>query len=190
MLDNPEIERVFSLVNRADFVHPDYEFEAYEDYPLPIADGESMLQPTTAAFILELLGTEIGDLVLQIGTGTGWMTTLLSYLAGHEGFVYGTEIRPELKAESLANVEKYDRANIGIEDATNDWGLPKSGPYNRILVTSAVEEIPRELLDQLAVGGVLVVPVSGVLTRIQKVNEVDIDMAEYPGFSFEPLLTE
>jgi protein-L-isoaspartate(D-aspartate) O-methyltransferase len=107
---NPAIKQAFESVDRKDFIQPDYHVEAYEDYPLPTMLGQTISQPTTVAFMLELLDTQSGETVLDIGSGTGWTSALLGHIVGKEGKVIGLEIRPELVEYSKENLKKYQRA--------------------------------------------------------------------------------
>src|SRR3990167_9057902 len=92
VLGNSPIRHAFESVDRADFVNEDYKFEAYEDYPIPIGFDQTISQPTTVAFMLELLDAREGDKVLDIGSGSGWTTALLSKIVGSSGEITGVEI--------------------------------------------------------------------------------------------------
>src|ERR1044071_317483 len=104
VLENPELEKAFADIDRADFVGPDYEVEAYEDYALPIGLGQTISQPTVVAFMLELLDIQKGEEILDVGSGSGWTTALLSELTGEDGSVLGWEILPELVKLGQKNI--------------------------------------------------------------------------------------
>ena len=93
VLKTPVLKAAFKVVDRKDFVAGDYAIEAYEDYPLPIGYGQTISQPTTVAFMCELLGPKRGDKILDLGSGSGWTTALLAHVVGPEGSVVGVEIR-------------------------------------------------------------------------------------------------
>jgi protein-L-isoaspartate(D-aspartate) O-methyltransferase len=187
---NPAVKAAFVAVDRKDFVGDDYAVEAYEDYLLPIPDGQTIPQPTTVAFMLELLDAQLGDNVLNVGAGSGWTTALLGHMVGAEGSVVGLEVRPLLVEFGQTNIKKYPKLPISILQATEDSGLFKQGPYNRILSSAAFqtkEDKPiMELLFQLSPGGVMVVPIGDSLFKFEKLNDDKYYETEYPGFSFLP----
>ncbi len=186
---NKAIKKAFEAIDRKDFVMPDYEFEAYEDYALPTFNGETITQPTLVAFMLELLDTQEGDSVLDIGSGSGWTTALLAHMAGNEGNVYGVEIQPELIKQGKANLAKYKKLKLNAEivEAGEDTGLYTHAPYNRIIASVAFddkENIIPELLLQLVPGGIMVAPVNDTLIKFEKISDDEIEETEYPGFNF------
>jgi protein-L-isoaspartate(D-aspartate) O-methyltransferase len=204
VLQSPRVIDAFKNVDRAHFVPKELKDEAYGDYPLPIGHGATISQPTTVAFMLEKLNVQPGDKVLDIGSGSGWTTALLAYLAGPKGKVIGLEIVPELarlgqrnliRCYSLIRENKRIREASApeIREATNGVaGLPAEGPWDRILVSAAAREIPKELIEQLGPDGIMVIPV-GVeyemqkLVRIRKKPDGKIETEEYPGFVFVSL---
>lgn len=187
VLKKPALLKAFEKYDRSDFMEDDYLPEAYEDYALPIGFGQTISQPTTVAFMLELLDVAEGDHVLDVGSGSGWTTALLSSLVGSKGSVIGVEIVPELVSLGLKNLGKYNLKNTKIVPATDEVGFAKSGPYDRILVSAEVQEIPEELMLQLKPGGVMVIPVEQSLLQIRKIAENDVQSREFPGFSFVEL---
>ena len=188
---NPAVKRAFEAVDRKDFVEDDYKVEAYEDYPLPTKEGQTISQPTTVAFMLELLDPQEGDTVLDIGSGSGWVTALLGHMVGDDGKVIGLEIKPSLIAEGQKNIRKYSDLPIEIRQAQKETGLYKEGPYNRIISGATFptkEDLPVELLFQLSNGGVMVIPVGESLFKFEKVSEDEIYESEFPGFTFVPYI--
>jgi len=188
VLKTPALLAAFEAFDRADFVPEDYKPEAYEDYALPIGFGQTISQPTTVAFMLELLDVNKSEQVLDVGSGSGWTTALLSNLASQKGKVVGVEVIPELVEFGQKNIAKYDIKNAEIFPAGDEMGYAKGGPYDKILVSASAEEsVPEELLIRLKPGGTMVIPVGQSLFQIKKIAEDDIRSREFPGFSFMEL---
>ncbi|MBX4198363.1 methyltransferase domain-containing protein [Candidatus Parcubacteria bacterium] len=186
---NEAIRKAFEAVDRKDFIQPDYQIEAYEDYPLPTMSGQTISQPTTVAFMLELLDPQKGDNVLDVGSGTGWTTALLGHMVGKTGKVTGLEIRPELVEFGKENLKKYKELPVEIRQADNETGFFRDGPYNRILAGAAFPNKTNEAMElvfQLAPGGVMVAPIGESITKFERVNEDEYYETEYPGFIFVP----
>lgn len=184
---NPTVKDAFTEVDRKDFVHEDYDFEAYEDYSIPTVDGESIMQPTIMAFMLELLDAQKGDTVLDIGSGTGWSSALLGSMVGVDGKVYGLEIIPELVEVSKKNLKKYPHLPVEIFQADSEMGMAAHAPYERIISTTAFDSEdagPVELLSLLVSGGTMVVPIGDTIVKFEKISETEVEQKEYPGFSF------
>lgn len=188
VLDLPSVRHAFEVIDRADFVEDDYLVEAYEDYALPSQKGQTISQPTTVAFMLEKLGAEKGEKVLNVGSGSGWTTALLADMVGPEGRVWGVEIIPELIEAAEKNLQKYNLPQAEIVDAADKLGFKQNFLYDRILVNASAEELPQALLSQLKIGGVLVIPINDSLVRAEKISETDTDTEEFPGFAFVPLI--
>ncbi|TSC68246.1 MAG: protein-L-isoaspartate(D-aspartate) O-methyltransferase [Parcubacteria group bacterium Gr01-1014_72] len=192
VLRGVRLEEAFRVVDRKDFVASDYESEAYEDYPLFIGEGQTISQPTTVAFMLELLNVQLNERVLDVGAGSGWTTALLAKLVGEKGEVWGIEIRPELLTFGQKNLKKYGFKNAYIVPALPQVvGLPDKAPFKRILVSAAAHKIPEKLIEQLAVNGTMVIPVGDSvqnLTSIEKLSDGELLTREYPGFAFVPFV--
>ncbi|HCB35107.1 MAG: protein-L-isoaspartate O-methyltransferase [Candidatus Taylorbacteria bacterium RIFCSPHIGHO2_02_49_25] len=204
VLVSPTMEKAFRDVDRAAFVPEGLLDEAYEDYPLPIGFGATISQPTTVAFMLEKLNVRKGQKVLDIGSGSGWTTALLSHLVGPKGRVIGLEIIPELVTLGRKNIEHFYSdilENTRIRMASMPeiklakrgmMGLPEEAPFDRILVSAAAKEVPSKLIEQLKPVGALVIPVGQELEMqkiviLQKTKGGTVIAEEYPGFVFVPL---
>ncbi len=143
-------------VPRHDFAPGRYRDQAYEDHPLPIGEGQTISQPYIVARMLEALALSPTDKVLEVGTGSGYLTALLAELAAQ---VFSIERHAELAdaARDLLARMGYTNARVMVGDGTQ--GFTEAAPYNAIIVSAAAAEIPRALLEQLAEGGRMIIPV-------------------------------
>lgn len=180
----------FSVVDRADFVLEEYKNEAYGDYPLPIGYGQTISQPATVAFMLELLQPQAGDKVMDAGSGSGWQTALLASIVGEKGSVYVVERIPELCEFSKKNLQKYNFKNISYFCADAANGLPEQAPFDKIIAAAAGEAMPSAWLKQLKIGGRVVAPIQSSIWLYAKKSKTEFEKREYPGFAFVPLVEE
>ncbi|HEU5004770.1 MAG TPA: protein-L-isoaspartate O-methyltransferase [Candidatus Saccharimonadales bacterium] len=158
------------------------------DVALPIGFGQTISQPTTVRYMLDWLDVEPGDKILDVGSGSGWTSALLAYLTGSTGRVYAVEIIPELVQLGRDNCRRLGIHNLEFHKTGSRYGLPRYGPYDRILVSAAGDEVPGDLLSQVAVGGKMVIPIDEMIYEIEKLSEGNIDVIEHPGFAFVPLV--
>lgn len=182
------IIEAFRHIDRKDFVLAEYAESAYINEPLPIGYGQTISQPYTVAFMLELLELRKNQRILDVGSGSGWTTALLAHVVGTRGRVYGVEVKPELVIFGKRNVEKYKFSHASIEHAGDAFGLPDKGPFDKILVSAASVSLPEELIDQLAVGGIIVIPIGNDIVKIKKVSDKNIIREAHSGFVFVPLM--
>lgn len=190
-LKTPEIIDAFRKIDRVDFVLKEFKRDAYIDVPLPIGYGQTISQPLTVAFMLELLKPEKDDRILDVGSGSGWQTALLAEIVGKKGKVFGVEIIPELKEFGEKNVDKYGFIKNGIVNiflASNVIGLKKEAPFDKVVVGAMARKFPGELRKQLKIGGRLVIPYKGSIWLMIKKTENKFEEHEYPGFAFVPLV--
>lgn len=145
-----------SRVPRHLFVPPDVRPFAYEDRPLPIGRGQTISQPFIVAYMTEALQLQPNHTVLEIGTGSGYQAAVLAELVRQ---VYTIEIVPDLAASARRTLADAGYKNVEVRAGNGYLGWPEHAPYPRIIVTAAPPEIPKALIDQLAVGGIMVVPV-------------------------------
>ena len=185
VLNSKDIIKAFENIDRSDFIKPEYISEAYEDYPLPIGQGQTISQPTTVAFMLELLQPKRGHKILDVGSGSGWTTALLAQIVGRKGKVIGTEIVSDLVKFGQQNLAKYDLPQAKIVKS-NLVGYPEEAPYDRILVSASANKLPKELIEQLASDAIMVLPIESSIFKI-KAKKGKIETEEFPGFSFVPL---
>ena len=192
-LKTPSIIKAFKKIDRADFVVEEFKKNAYLNEPLSIGHNQTISQPLTVAFMIERLEPKSGDKILDIGAGSGWQTSLLASVVGKKGKVIALERILPLKALAEENVEKYGFIKKGIAQVI--WGNAISGyaeeaPYDKIISAASAEEIPKEWINELKVGGRLVAPVKDSIILIKKVSEAKIERKEYEGFRFVPLVAE
>ncbi|MCU7906301.1 MAG: protein-L-isoaspartate(D-aspartate) O-methyltransferase [Candidatus Thiodiazotropha sp. (ex Epidulcina cf. delphinae)] len=145
-----------SRVPRRHFVSKTFRSHAYENSPLPIGRGQTISQPFIVALMTDLAAPKRSDKVLEVGTGSGYQAAVLAELVEH---LYTIEIIPELAQESRERLEEEGYSNISYSVGDGYYGWPDQAPFDAILVTAAAEEIPPPLIEQLAPGGRLVLPV-------------------------------
>jgi len=179
-LKTPRIIEAFKKIDRADFVLEQFKGEAYGNYPLPISYGQTISQPATVAFMLELLQPKQADKVLDIGSGSGWQTALLAYLTKQ---VFALERISELVDFAKNNIAKYRFKNVKFICADGSKGLPREAPFDKIIAGASAEKMPQTLKEQLAENGCLVLPIKNSVWLITKKEK-----KEYPGFIFVPLI--
>lgn len=182
------ISRAFSIVHRVDFVPEWLKDQVGIDSALPIGFGQTISQPTTVRMMLEWLDAQPGEKVLDIGSGSGWTSALLSNIIGPKGKVFAVEKIPELVKIGRNNCKKTGLDNVKFFQAGENYGLAQHSPYDRILVSATAQKLPVELLDQLKVGGKLVIPVKNDILEIHKTSDDNFDTKTHPGFIFVPLV--
>ena len=143
-------------VERHLFVPPASRAHAYEDHPLPIGNGQTISQPYIVAFMTEAAGLRGGETVLEVGTGSGYQSAVLSEIAAR---VYSIEILAPLAQASAALLKRLGRDNVSVRAGDGYLGWPEAAPFDAILVTAAAPRVPEPLRQQLRDGGRLVVPV-------------------------------
>jgi protein-L-isoaspartate(D-aspartate) O-methyltransferase len=151
------------------FVVADLARRAYADEPLPIGEGQTISQPFMVAAMAEALLLEGRERVLEVGCGSGYQAAVLSRLVRE---VVAVETRSALAASARERLVRLGYSNVAVEEGDGSAGWPASAPYDAILVTAAAPEVPQPLVDQLAEGGRLVIPVGGAnhqqLLRVAK----------------------
>jgi protein-L-isoaspartate(D-aspartate) O-methyltransferase len=153
---DPEVLKAMKKVPRHLFVPEEYLDEAYNDYPLPIGYGQTISQPYIVAYMTEAVRPSVKKKALEIGTGSGYQAAVLAEIVDK---VYTIEIVPELAKESAERLKKLGYDNIVCKYGDGYLGWKEYAPFDIILVTAAPENIPQPLIDQLADGGRLIIPV-------------------------------
>jgi protein-L-isoaspartate(D-aspartate) O-methyltransferase len=190
-LKTPRIIEAFRTVERVDFVREEDKSKAFVDMVLPLGYGQTISQPSVVAFMLELLQPEPGEKVLDIGSGSGWTSVLLSKLVGKRGKVVAIEIMPELKELGEDNTKKYDPGEtIKFIRADGNNGWRDNAPYDKILVSAEASDLPQALREQLKIGGRIVIPIGFSICLFVKKSETEFEETSEGGFNFVPLVNE
>ena len=184
-------ERVLAAMGRVprhEFVPVDFQAQAYEDHPLPIGFGQTISQPYIVALMTQLVNPQPGKKVLEIGTGSGYQAAVLAELTDQ---VYSIEIIPELAGRAEATLKRLGYDKIVVKQADGYWGWAEQAPFDAILVTAAPDHVPQPLVNQLAEGGVMVIPVGPPggyqsLWILERHGE-EIIRTNWGGVSFVPL---
>jgi protein-L-isoaspartate(D-aspartate) O-methyltransferase len=152
-------------VPRWEFVPAGLMDRAFEDNPLAIGEGQTISQPYIVAYMTEALKLEAGDKVLEVGTGSGYQAGILGAIAAD---VYTVEIIPSLAEDARETLERlgYDNVHVLVGDGYRGW--PEEAPFDAIIVTCAPDHVPQPLLDQLADGGRLILPLGGRYPQMLK----------------------
>lgn len=153
-----KILNIFGKVPRHEFIPHEYRDSAYENNALPVGEGQTISQPSLVAIMTQALGLKGHEKILEIGTGSGYQAAILSYLAKE---VYTIERIKLLAQKSIEILEKLQIKNVYVFEGDGSLGLPKYAPYDAIIVTAGAREIPKSLVDQLKMGGRIVIPVGG-----------------------------
>lgn len=175
-------------VPRHEFVPEEFRQDAYEDHPLPIGEGQTISQPYIVAAMLERLELRPADRVLEVGTGSGYVSALLSVLCAE---VYSVERHAVLAAAAKLTLQRLNYLNLMIKVGDGSQGWPEFSPFDAILVSAAGSEVPPLLFDQLSEGGRMMLPVgppsSQELQLVRKVaGRPEIKVLE--GCRFVPLV--
>lgn len=190
-LKTKTIKEAFSKIKREDFLPESVKNLAELNEALPIGSDQTISQPAVVAFMLEQLQPKEGDKILDIGSGSGWTTALLSEIVGKKGKVFALEIVSELKEFGENNVKKYGFIEEGITQfilTDGSKGFLAKAPYDKILVSAACNEIPSIWKEQLKVGGKIVAPVGNSIKTIFKKSATEFDEIDHSGFVFVPLI--
>ncbi|GHH67784.1 fibrillarin-like rRNA methylase [Promicromonospora soli] len=189
--EHDDITRAMRAVPRRDFLPRSQRPFADHDAPLPIGRGQTSSQPTTVAAMLRLLRVPLGARVLDVGAGSGWTTALLAYLTGPSGSVLGVERDSRLAEWGAANVERTGMDWATVEPATPGvLGHPRPNGWDRILVSASAAALPRALVDQVGIGGRMVIPIRTSLLLIERLPDGRIRATDHGGYRFVPLIQD
>ena len=189
---DPTILDAFRSVPREAFVSEEQRQWAYEDHPLPIEAGQTISQPYIVALMIAAAGAGSGQRVLEIGSGSGYAAAVLGRIAGK---VIGIERQHDLVEVARERLKRLDYSNVRIIEGDGTRGCPEEAPFDAILVAASGSHVPRALLDQLAPGGRLVMPVGGPgsvqkLIKVTKVKDGHFEQTDLGEVRFVPLIGE
>ena len=189
---DPKIKEALLAVPRDKFVPKNYIDSAFYNGPLPIGHGQTISQPYIVALMTDLLELESDDVVLEIGTGSGYQAAILSQLCKQ---VYTIEYVPALADIAKSHFEKLDYKNIECKAGNGYDGWPEHAPYDAIIVTAAATQIPRPLIEQLNPGGRMVIPVGRPylhqeLVLVEKDTRGELEFRDILGVAFVPFQGE
>ena len=189
---DPRVMDAMAKTPREEFVPNTYLEAAFDNGPLPIGHGQTISQPYIVALMTDLLELDAGDTVLEVGTGSGYQTAILSQLCRQ---VYTIEYVPALADLARARLHRLGYDNITAMTGNGYDGWPEHAPFDAIIVTAAASHVPQPLVDQLKPGGRLVIPVGyphmyQELKLVQKNEDGEIDVRDVLGVAFVPLQGE
>jgi protein-L-isoaspartate(D-aspartate) O-methyltransferase len=193
-IEDQSVLQAFESVPRENFVLPEYQEYSYRNQPLPIDANQTISQPLMIAIMLEHLMLNSDDIVLEIGTGSGYQTALLSSIVKEVCTIERLD-RLSLKARDILKNLGYANIFYKIGDGSRGWekAFPTYTEFTKIIVSAAAETVPDKLIAQLADPGILVIPVGGQhmqnLIKITKTNG-EIEQTTHGGCSFVPLIVE
>lgn len=189
-LKDPEVLSAMLKVPREEFVPEKYEYLAYSDCAIDIGFDQTISQPFTVAYMTYLLDLDKGDRVLEVGTGSGYQAAVLSVLCKE---VYTVEINKNLAKRARTRLKDLGFSNVYVKLGYGEFGWKEKSPFDAIIVTAQLEEVPKELFRQLKEGGKLVAPVGPrdlqVMTRYVKVKS-GIKKEEYQKYVFVPFVLQ
>jgi protein-L-isoaspartate(D-aspartate) O-methyltransferase len=179
-------------VPRHEFLPADLRYCAYDNGPAPIGSGQTISQPYIVALMSDLLNTKPADIILEVGTGSGYQAAILSQLVQQ---VYSVEIIEDLATAARKRLNKLGYDNVEVRNGDGYFGWPEHAPYDGVIVTAAAPHIPQPLIDQLQIGARLVIPVGlpysyQELMVVEKKANGGIETQKVLGVSFVPLTGE
>jgi protein-L-isoaspartate(D-aspartate) O-methyltransferase len=184
-----QVLRAMGAVPRHLFVPEGIHSQAYLDTPLPIGRGQTISQPYVVALMTEALQLDVDDRVLEIGTGSGYQAAVLAEIAGE---VYSMEIIPELAERAARTLKATGYESVRVREGDGYYGWSEEAPFDAVIITAAANHVPPALLDQLAEGGRLILPLGGTtfvqtLTLLTK-REGKVEIDQLGGVRFVPMV--
>lgn len=189
-LNDNKVELAIRKSPRHEFVPKSLLDMAYENIPISLMKNQTISQPSVVSRMTELLNVMEGQKILEIGSGSGWQSAILSFLVAH-GKVFSIERHPKLVKFAKENLNKLGIQNVDIILGDGSLGLSQESPFDRIIITAACKKVPPPLFEQLSLDGLLIAPVgeySQSLILFKKTSQGIIEIKNQPGYVFVPLL--
>jgi len=189
-LTNSKVENAIRQNPRHHFIPESLKNRAYENSPIPIMKNQTISQPSVVSRMTEWLDLKEGHKVLEIGSGSGWQCAILAKMVG-KGKIFTIERHHSLANFAKKNLEKLGIKNVRIIYGDGRLGLPEESPFDRIIITAACKEVPKSLLNQLTINGLLIAPVGEniqSLILIKKTPNGFNEIKNQKGYVFVPLL--
>ncbi|MDD4353422.1 MAG: protein-L-isoaspartate O-methyltransferase [Candidatus Nanoarchaeia archaeon] len=188
LIKNDEVLKAFKKIRREDFL-PDYlKNLAYDDVSLPLNKNESMNQLSTTLFFIDILNPKEGNIIYEVGTGSGYSTAILSEIVGKKGKVISIELDKELYNKAKINLKNYSNVELILGNGLK--GYSDKAPYDRIIIFGALDETPTNLINQMKVNGVLIYPKGIILQTLTKIirKEKGIKKEQFGEFRLSKLI--
>lgn len=191
-ITEPEILDAFRAVPREAFISSDYAHRAYGDHPLPIEAGQTISQPYIVALMMQAAAIGAGDKVLEVGSGSGYAAAVFSRVAGR---VIGIERQHDLVEVARERLRRLGYSNVDIVEGDGTRGCRDEAPFDAILAAASGSHVPNSLIEQLAPGGRLVMPVGEPgwpqkLVKVSKADDGSLRQSDLGGVRFVPLIGE
>jgi len=188
-ITDPKVLDVMGTVKRHLFISRRYRSQAYADHPLPIAEGQTISQPYIVALMTQILDVKPGERVLEIGTGSGYQAAVLSYFTDQ---VWSIEIRKDLARDATERLKALGYEKVEVKHGDGYFGWPEHAPFDAIIVTAAANHVAPPLIDQLKMGGRLLIPLGSTtyyqsLTKITKTPQGK-EVEHLLGVAFVPMV--
>ena len=186
----PVLSKAFVEVDRADFVLAEYKNLAYENTSLPLDCGQTISQPFTVAFMLDLLDARPGEKILEVGSGSGWQTALLAFLVGPKGRVVAIERVRKVFESGLKNLSLYPKLlrHCRLICGNGREGFEQESPFDAVIASASAQAVPQAWRSQVRIGGRIIAPVDGNIVRLVKVGTAEFTQESFSGFVFVPLI--
>ncbi len=185
------VRRAMEKVPRDEFVPEEEKHRAYMDMPLPIGEGQTISAPHMVAMIAEILDLREGMKVLEIGSGCGYNAAVIAEIIGKDGHLYTIERIRSLYERARRKLRELGYDNVTVIHGDGSQGWPEEAPYDRIYVTAAAPYVPEPLMEQLGLGGKLLIPVGSdkfyqELVLIERISDEDYRSENLGGVAFVP----
>ncbi len=191
-IEDEDVIEAMRNVPRHEFVSEEYRSQAYANHPLPIGHGQTISQPYIVALMTQKAGVKAGDKVLEIGTGSSYQAAVLAQLVDQ---VYTIEIIEALAQRAQETLERLGYDNVTVKHADGYFGWEEHAPFDAIVVTAAPDHVPQPLVQQLKIGGRMIIPVGPVggfqtLWQVTRVGDREVRTENLGGVTFVPLTRE